>query len=373
MSSVIDPRRGDIESDASSSKHRSMLSLAGSLLAEISLPKLAVAWTLMVALPALGLGALPIAASVWINIIKLKLSVVGLWSLLLLAVVVVIGLVGVRHLFRFAERSFWTLNSLAVQPGYALCREGLSQLAEALLPSNMTQARRATWRSATAVASGLLICCVSVLLLVLVWPQVRFIVEFPTIQSVPALIGVALANSFALISAYVAVAALVWATADATMPAPRDLSGFTSPAAQDRVWRIVHLSDIHVVGERYGFRIESGRSGPQGNERLVRTLEQLAELHSEHPLDAILITGDITDAGLSTEWAEFLSVLGSYPRLVERILLLPGNHDLNIVDRANPARFDLPTSPYKKLRKIRMLCGDERSPGNKGAHRRSKE
>ena len=34
MSSVIDPWRGDIESDASSSKHRSMLSLVGSLLAE---------------------------------------------------------------------------------------------------------------------------------------------------------------------------------------------------------------------------------------------------------------------------------------------------------------------------------------------------
>ena len=32
-----------------------------------------------------------------------------------------------------------------------------------------------------------------------------------------------------------------------------------------RIWRIAHLSEVHVVGERYGFRIESGRSGPIGN------------------------------------------------------------------------------------------------------------
>ena len=44
MRPTIDPRRGDIEDDASSTKQRSMLSLAGSLLAEISIPKLVIAW-----------------------------------------------------------------------------------------------------------------------------------------------------------------------------------------------------------------------------------------------------------------------------------------------------------------------------------------
>lgn len=48
MKAVIDPRRGDVEDDASSSKRRSLLSLAGSLLAEISLPKLAVAWFVLI-------------------------------------------------------------------------------------------------------------------------------------------------------------------------------------------------------------------------------------------------------------------------------------------------------------------------------------
>ena len=51
------------------------------------------------------------------------------------------------------------------------------------------------------------------------------------------------------------------------------------------------------MGERYGFRLESGRSGPRGNERLARLLAQLETLHAREPLDAILITGDMTDAG----------------------------------------------------------------------------
>ena len=48
MKPIIDPRNGDIEDDASSTKRRSLFSLAGSLLVEISLPKLAVAWTLLI-------------------------------------------------------------------------------------------------------------------------------------------------------------------------------------------------------------------------------------------------------------------------------------------------------------------------------------
>lgn len=47
--------------------------------------------------------------------------------------------------------------------------------------------------------------------------------------------------------------------------------------------------------------------------------------------------------------------MARYPELSKRTLLLPGNHDVNIVDRANPARLDLPTSPGKRLREMRAL------------------
>ena len=166
---------------------------------------------------------------------------------------------------------------------------------------------------------------------------------------------VALANSIVAISAYVAVAALIWGFADAAMAQPRNLSKFGKASRDSRTWRIVHLSDIHVVGEDYGFRLESGRSGPRGNDRLRRLLDQLDAINAKGRLDTILITGDMTDAGISTEWAEVLDALSAHPSLAERVLMLPGNHDLNIVDRANPARMDLPTSPNRALRQVRAL------------------
>ena len=113
---------------------------------------------------------------------------------------------------------------------------------------------------------------------------------------------------------------------------------------------------LHGVDpQRYGFRIESGRLGPRGNERLKLLLEQLEALHAKDPFDTIFITGDMTDAGLSSEWAEFLCAFTNHPSLACSVLMLPGNHDLNIVDRANPARFDLPTSSSRPLRKLRAL------------------
>ena len=48
--------------------------------------------------------------------------------------------------------------------------------------------------------------------------------------------------------------------------------------------------------------------------------------------------------------------LAGHPALAARTLILPGNHDVNIVDRTNPARLDLPTSPGKRLRQMRTLC-----------------
>ena len=103
------------------------------------------------------------------------------------------------------------------------------------------------------------------------------------------------------------------------MPRLRDFGEFAGNAQADRTWRIAHLSDIHVVGERYGFRIESGRSGPRGNERLKRLLALLDVVHAKKPIDAIVITGDMTDAGRSAEWSEFFDALMAYPRLAERV------------------------------------------------------
>jgi predicted MPP superfamily phosphohydrolase len=138
--------------------------------------------------------------------------------------------------------------------------------------------------------------------------------NFVDLASPHDLASVAITNSIVVVSAYLAVAALVWAFADATMPQPLDFGPFPANSITGRTWRVAHLSDIHVVGERYGFRIEGGRSGPRGNGRLNRVLELLDVIHTNNPLDFILITGDMTDAGRSAEWSELLKAFAVYPR-----------------------------------------------------------
>ena len=353
----VDPRRGDIEDDASSTKRRSMLSLFGSMLVEISLPKLIVAWVLLLVVPGLLLGLAPIVFIEWLTVVTDKLAslAIGLWSLLILAVLIGIGWFGWRALFRTAEKNFWALNSIVVEPSYAAFREAFRQLAERLFARNASDAQRARLRAASAAIAGILVCGLALLVLWLVWPHTHLYGSVSEIESWKKVAVVALANSVAAITAYLAVAALVWGFADAAMAQPRNLGKFDKAPKNGRTWRIAHLSDIHVVGERYGRRIESGRSGPSGNERLKRLLKQLEALDAKDPLDTILITGDMTDAGISTEWAQVLDALAAHPSFDGRVLMLPGNHDLNIVDRANPARMDLPTSPNRPLRQIRCL------------------
>jgi len=131
---------------------------------------------------------------------------------------------------------------------------------------------------------------------------------------------------------------------------PDPIPSHTAPAV-----RVAHLSDLHLVGERYGYRMESGTSGPRGNGRIRRALEQLEAIHAATPLDRVLVTGDVTDAGTRAEWLEFFDLLGRSPELRERVLFVPGNHDVNIVDRTNTGRFDIPWGTGHALRKLRVV------------------
>ena len=137
------------------------------------------------------------------------------------------------------------------------------------------------------------------------------------------------------------------------------------PRLPGRSWRKSHICRIFMwSGNVTVFASRDGRAGPRGNERLRRIFEISAKLAPETPLDIILITGDITDAGLSSEWAEFFDALMPHRDLSKLILFLPGNHDLNVVDKTNPARLDLPTSPRERLRPGRMLSALEALQGS---------
>ena len=94
-------------------------------------------------------------------------------------------------------------------------------------------------------------------------------------------------------------------------------------------------------------------------------MTRLEAVHRAQPLDLVLVCGDLTDAGRATEWAEFLDTVARHPVLASRLVVVPGNHDLNIVDRANPARVDLPLSTGKRLRQMRTLSAIAAMQGNR--------
>jgi hypothetical protein len=352
---ILDPRDGDAEDDASSPKQKSRLAIAGSLLAEISVTKLLLAWTASILLPAVILGLAPLIATAWVgDVFARVVELTGVGAGLVLLAVAGAGMIGWPPLFRAAEKNFWALNALGVQPGYAFIREAIRHLAErALRPKGGEGLAR--MRAMSCGGAGLLLAAVAALVALAVWPATQWIGSASDLALPRLLVLPTLANAVVIMSAYLAAASLVWGFADASMDQPLDLDAFDPAPAGGRVWRVAHLSDIHIVGERYGFRIESGRGGPRGNERLERVLSSLEEWHAARPLDLVLITGDITDAGRSAEWVEFFDMVAGHPDLAERMLILPGNHDVNIVDRANPARLDLPFSPAKTRRKMRAL------------------
>ena len=140
------------------------------------------------------------------------------------------------------------------------------------------------------------------------------------------------------------------------MEQPRDLDDLRrSRRATGRTWRVAHLSDVHVVGERLRLPHRERAVGPARQRAAAALLARLDAIHAEraarpHPdhrrRDRRRPLG---------EWAEFLTRSRRYPELAARTLMLPGNHDVNIVDRANPARLDLPTSPGLRLRQMRTL------------------
>jgi hypothetical protein len=54
-----------------------------------------------------------------------------------------------------------------------------------------------------------------------------------------------------------------------------------------------------------------------------RLFAQLEAIDAKDRLDTILITGDMTDAGISTEWVDLFEILGRHPGLAEGVLILP--------------------------------------------------
>ena len=232
---LIDPRDGDAEDDASSPKQKSLSAIAGSILAEISLTKLLLAWAASIVFPAAILGLAPLVATAWVGDVWSRLlELYGIGAAVVLLGVAGAGWIGWRPLFRAAEANFWALNALGVQPGYALCREAIRHLAErAFKPEGGAELAR--MRGMSCAGAGILLAAIAALVAFVVWPATRWIGSASDLAIPHHLIVPTLANAVVIMSAYLAAASLVWGFADASMDQPLDLEGFDAPLSGGRV------------------------------------------------------------------------------------------------------------------------------------------
>jgi 3',5'-cyclic AMP phosphodiesterase CpdA len=103
------------------------------------------------------------------------------------------------------------------------------------------------------------------------------------------------------------------------------------PPPGNEALSLVHLSDLHIVEQPRVRLVERRVAG--GNARL----EAILDATPLDDTDLLVITGDVTDRGTAIAWRSFLEILDERG-LAERTLLVPGNHDLallELLDRAD--------------------------------------
>src|SRR5262249_58908505 len=195
----------------SSTKRRSLLAIAGSLLSEISIPKLVASWWLLLALTAIALGLAPLVSSGWVAVLTRKVTTPpsGLWVVALIVVIAALGWLGGRRILRTAEQSFWSLNALAAQPGYALCREGLRHLSERVLEPRVGAANRARVRAGVAAAAGIMVSAAALGVVALAWRGSRWIGDVADLSPPLSLALPAFAHALRLVCAYFGGVALI--------------------------------------------------------------------------------------------------------------------------------------------------------------------
>jgi 3',5'-cyclic AMP phosphodiesterase CpdA len=89
--------------------------------------------------------------------------------------------------------------------------------------------------------------------------------------------------------------------------------------------RIAHLSDLHVTEGARVRLVEQARPGGTG------ILPSLLATPAIASADLVLVTGDVTDRGTAQSWEQFLTLVRT-AGIVDRTVIVPGNHDLCLVD-----------------------------------------
>ena len=365
---IWDLRRGDNDDNRTSPHGHGLRSLVLSTAVEFNPLKASIGFLTLIIGPALLVGIAPSIVVTYGRLVFHKATLAGsypIFSLVSLIVLVGAALWIGRPLLALAVDRFWHLHYTLVVPILVALRELLRAGAERfpgrpITPSQLSRRRRlGTVLAALLLAGGGIALAMTV--------EVSIGLQLVDVEHVRpwAVANAALGNAAVILGLSTVVESLYWLWRELTISGPV-LDWLPNPSkAESSVVRVAHLSDLHLVGERYGYRMEAGTQGPRGNRCIRNALRKLAAINALTPLDRVLVTGDITDAGTRGEWAEFIDLFRSYPELRARLSFVPGNHDMNIGDRTNPGSLDLPLSAGQSLRKLRVILALDALQGNR--------
>jgi 3',5'-cyclic AMP phosphodiesterase CpdA len=363
-----DFRRGDDDDNRTSPYGRGLRSVAFSALLELNYLKAPIGLLLLIVLPALLVGVAPSVVATYGRLIVHKSTLIA--SRPALAIVSLAVLIGAaawlaRPLLSMMRVALWHLHYSLVLPIFVALRELVRAAVERLLGRSASPEQLDRRRRTGTVVAALLLAGGGLALAAVV--DLSFGLQLVDVERVRPwlVVRAALGNAAVIFGLAVVVESGYWVFRELSRRSPV-LDWVPGPSNGDGSRaRVAHLSDLHLVGERYGCRMESGTHGPRGNRCIQSALRKLAAIHAATPLDRILVTGDVTDAGTRAEWAELIDLLQAFPELRSRLSFVPGNHDMNIIDRANPGRLDLPWSAGQSLRQLRVVLALEAIQGER--------
>ena len=356
-SPIWDLRRGDADDNRTSPYGRGMWNVVLSAVLDFNILKASINALVLIIGPALILGMTPGAV---LYLARLKLQAANFWGnhpfLILLGLAVLacaVFAIG-RPVLSRAVDSFWQLHYTLVFPAIVVLREMLRIVAERVPGRPRTPQQLHRRRRAGSVLAALLLASAGA---VLAW-RVEASLGLQLMDAGEirpwAAAKAALGNAALVLGLSTVIESGYWLWRELTWNEPV-LDWHPSTAGASLTTHVAHLSDLHMVGGRYDYRMESGLVGPQGNACIREALRKLSAIQARAPLSRIFMTGDVTDAGTRAEWAEFLDVLQEHPEICSRLYFVPGNHDVNVVDRAHPALIDFPWSTGQALRKLRVI------------------
>jgi len=365
---IWDLRRGDADDDRLSPGGRGLRSIILSTLFEFNLLQGAIAFLLLILLPALLIGLVPSVARTYGAVLKgamTRLLDEPYRGLAVLAICAAVAYWWGVSLAKYTLRNIWQLHYTLVFPVFVLVRETVKLIGEGRMRERSSVADLHHLRRIGTLIAGALFAGGS-LLLALVLLKTYGIVSVSLTTAPPRDIMRAAIIDGVIVLAFSTVASsLFWAWRELSAISPIINWAPGSVRTPRENIRVAHISDPHIVGGPNEFRMEPGTRGPRGNDRWSAVLDRLAILDAEKPFDWILLTGDVTDAGTRTEWVEFLDRTARYSQFSGRLLMLPGNHDVNIADRTDAAKLELPLSVGMALRKLRFLVAADSLQGTR--------